>query len=124
MGEGDGVAAPADDILEMGRGPWPLSWLSSELVACRLFERDGRTELRVGRMAIVYDGNDETRTFVDAVWKEFRRLCANRLIAHDFSNAPNGTPVHDVWLGADARRWHERGGRLASNSADLHYSVQ
>lgn len=108
-------------------GDAPLTWESMpptiQFLRCREHTRDGRKELRVGRMAIVYD-DVEVRPFLAAVWKVFRKMCNNQLAAYSLPGHRPGDVVRDIWLGPDARTWHEAGGLLASNAANLYYAPQ
>ena len=93
-----------------------------QFLRCRIFVREGHERLRVGRMAIVFDEDASTRGVIDKVWKTFRSMCTNRLLAYNPSSHAKGRAVRDIGLGPHARRWHEGGGHLESNAANIYYT--
>ena len=82
-------------------------------------------ELRVGRLSIVFDREDAlTGELIRVAWRTLAGLTTNKLVVTDESGRSRGNAVRDVWLAPGARALHERGIRLASNSAFIFYTLE
>jgi hypothetical protein len=108
--------------------PMPTRWdqlpTLIQFLRSRDLVREGRTQMRVGRMAVVYDDDGSTGRFVDAVWRVFRKALSNRVAVYDPVRDEKKRRVHDVWIGPDAAAWQRGGGLLASNAANLYYAPE
>jgi hypothetical protein len=108
-----------------------LTWKSLppllQFLRCRLTIRDrlgqivapggeGTPVLDAGRMAIVYEADPGLQSFLESVWKVFRKLCTNKLVAYDSYGSPETARTRDIWLGPDARKKYDSGTLLSLGS--------
>ena len=108
-------------------GDAPLDWRAMppmiQFLRCQERVRSGRAELSVGAMSIAYQDKG-VRPFLDAVWKVFRKMCVNHLVAYSLHHHDLGDVVRNMWVAPDALQWHQAGGLLSSNSANLYYTLE